>query len=132
MTRIAAVVLLLALAGAAYVRLAPMTAERWHAAPPPDAPRDGSNSALRLVPGGAAVMNRLDGIIRRSPRTRVLAGSTGEGLITYVTRTRIMGFPDVVTMQQRGGEVALWSRSRFGQYDMGANAARLDDWLQRL
>jgi hypothetical protein len=71
-----------------------------------------------------------------TPRTRVLAGSVGEGRITFVTRSRVMGFPDFTTaavMQSDAGpHVCLYGRQGIGEYDWGVNAARVRDWAGQL
>jgi uncharacterized protein (DUF1499 family) len=68
-----------------------------------------------------------------TPRTRRIAGSLEEGMITWETRSRLWAFPDYTTARARaeGGQTLLdiTARSRFGQYDYGVNAARLRAWL---
>ena len=51
----------------------------------------------------------------------------------YVVRSRIMNFPDLVTVQvQDDGTLILWSRSVYGAGDMGVNRARVAAWLAAL
>jgi Protein of unknown function (DUF1499) len=136
-------VLLLAaivLAFAAYVRLAPSDPAVWHVSPTVDAPFDvvqpGRGSAtlrLSLTKGAPAdLLARLDAIAMDGPRTVRLAGSVAEGRITWVIRSALWGFPDYATAELRPDGLYILSRLRFGESDMGVNAARLTDWLSRL
>lgn len=139
---LAALVLLVA-GGAAYVRLAPDDPVRWHVAPRLAVlEKGGATGAVLGVPGGAAVqiaaadpaaaLSRLDAIAMASPRTRRLAGSVAEGRITWVSRSRVWGFPDYTTAQITPGGLAIHARQRYGADDWGVNAARLRDWLAQL
>ena len=74
-------------------------------------------------------MARIDAIARATPRTTVLAGSVAEGRITYVTRSRLWGFPDYTTVERSGDRITLFGRLRFGRGDMGVNRARIEGWL---
>lgn len=136
---------LIAVGGLAYIRLAPSDPARWHVrpegTPPPGAPlailEGGAKAALRLPDETPEqLLTRLDAIAQATPRTKSLAGSAGEGMITWVTRSRLFGFPDYTTAAARTDGAAtiltLHARLRFGRGDMGANAARLRDWLARL
>ncbi|MBC7164641.1 MAG: DUF1499 domain-containing protein [Roseovarius sp.] len=127
--RLALVVLALALALGAFIRLAPSDPARWHRMPETITDRNLEGGAMRRVVGDLAA---LDAIARATPRTRVLAGSVEEGMITYVTRSRVMGFPDYTTVRQAGDMLEIFARLRFGRSDLGVNAARVDDWLRRL
>ena len=139
----------LAVAGVlAYIRLAPSDAALWHidpttstdATPPPcEITRSVDRArAACLFPEAApaALLTRLDAIALATPRTRRLAGSAAEGRITWVTRSRLMGFPDYTTAQAtqtpQGTRLDLFARLRFGGADNGVNAARLDTWLPQL
>lgn len=125
-------VILLVVTGLAYIRLAPSDPERW------DVPLDFAasetlqNGARRVIPGDRDMMARLDAIIRRSPRSQVLAGSVDEGRVTYVSRTKWMGFPDYTTVALQDDRILIWGRQRFGARDLGVNAARIDGWLAML
>lgn len=121
-----------------YVRLAPADPSRWHLPPYPGsgtrATRDGFIVWRETGPGAAAeVMARLDRIIRATPRTRVFAGSPAEGMVTYVTRSRIWGFPDYTTVSQEArDQIVIHGRLRFGRSDLGVNRRRIEAWLARL
>lgn len=113
------------------VRLAPSDPARWHMMPGAITNRDLDGGAMRLVGAGENGLARLDAIIRQSPRTRHLAGSAEDGMLSYVTRSLIFGFPDYTTIRQAGPQIEIYGRLRFGQSDLGVNAARLDGWLEQ-
>lgn len=139
---------LVVLGFAVYVRVAPSDPARWHVSPATDAAPDctiraerGAARAACLVPQAAAdALARLDAIALATPRTTRLAGSVEEGRITWVTRSRLGGFPDYTTAEVRddmgdgpaGARLDVFARLRFGGDDLGVNAARLTGWLGRL
>ena len=122
-------VLVLIVVGMAFIRLAPSDPIRWHQMPESVTNRDLEGGAMRRVAGDLAA---LDAIIRDTPRTQVLAGGVEQGMITYVTRSRVFGFPDYTTLRQREDMLDIYGRLRFGKSDLGVNAARIDGWLDRL
>lgn len=115
-----------------YVRLAPSDIDRWHSPPIVRQDSDGMNSARRLVQTGTDGVQRFADVALASPRTKVLAGSTSDGMITFVTRSALMGYPDYTTVQQDGDTLKVFGRSRFGRKDFGVNAARVDQWVGAL
>ena len=131
-TRVIVVLVLALIALAVYVRLAPSYPEDWHGLPSGLEPGDGEGRAVRVVPDEGETLERLDAIIRDTPRTQVLAGSVDEGMVTYITRSALWGFPDYTTVVRRDGQIVLYGRLRFGKSDMGVNAKRLDGWLAQL
>lgn len=132
---------LAALAGLLWVRLAPDDPARWHVDPRGVAVttlggwKVGGDDAVYPVPA-AELLAAIDRVALATPRTIRLAGSPGEGRITYVTRSRLVGFPDYTTVEAApaGGGAALIAvaRQRYGTGDMGVNRARLEAWLARL
>ena len=120
----------------AYVRLAPTDVVRWHqiaaVASSGDVMAAGGFIAVRPITADAAqVLAALDAIARATPRTRVIAGSVAEGMITYQTRS-LWGFPDHTTVAMQGDLLVIHARLTFGQSDMGVNRARVRDWLDQL
>lgn len=113
-----------------YVRLAPSDPARWHVAPVPGPDRDLAGGAVRNLPGVS--LAQLDRVARDWPRTRVLAGSVEGGMITYATRSAMIGFPDYTTVQAVRGGLLAHARLRFGSSDLGVNGKRLDAWIARL
>ena len=135
---------LLVLGFALYVRLAPSDPARWHVTPAPATKQDctveqgeGDARATCLLPAAPAeALAALDAIAMATPRTTRLAGSAGEGRITWITRSALWGFPDYTTAEATpdgtGTRLTVHARLRIGSSDMGVNAARLRDWLPRL
>lgn len=115
-----------------YVRLAPSDPERWHRPIETATDTDLDGGAVRVIAGDEATLAQLDTAMRALPRTRLLAGSVGEGRITYVTRSKVVGFPDYTTMELQDGEVRLFARLRFGKSDLGVNRKRLEGLLGRI
>lgn len=128
------------------IRRTELDASRWHV-DPFDAVRTGRPNDYLVADGGdqavvirpeapEALMRRLDAVAMAEPDTTRLAGSPEELWVTYVQRSRIMGFPDAVSVRAKpdggGSRLAIYSRSRFGQSDLGVNAARVKRWLAAL
>lgn len=155
MRRWAPVVLGVALAGVAVLAAAPRMASddpaTWHV-DPAGAQRTGAPNDYLVGPAGATaatpdrtaearpvppreLLVAFDTVATSAPRTRRIAGSPDGGLVTYVQRSRIFGFPDYVSAKAvevpGGSALVVWSRSRFGYGDFGVNRARVDDWLAR-
>lgn len=137
--------LVLILAGfGLYVRFAPSDPARWHVVPSPAAMADCSveqgtgdaRTTCARPDAPAQLLARLDEIAMVTPRTTRLAGSPEEGRITWITRSRLWGFPDYITAEATpdgtGTRLTVYARLRFGSSDMGVNAARLRDWLSGL
>ncbi|MFD2738769.1 DUF1499 domain-containing protein [Sulfitobacter aestuarii] len=119
-------------AGVGYVRLAPSDPARWHRPVEQDEHTDFRGGALRVLPGDRTSLAAFDVALLALPRTRLLAGSLEEGRLTYITRSRVIGFPDYTTLELDGGQVKLFARLRFGGSDLGVNAARLDGLLRQV
>lgn len=137
MIRVIAVVLALMVGAMTYVRLAPTDVARWHqmdqiAVPGDQLAPGGFTAARQITADPAQVLAALDGIALATPRTRVIAGSVDEGMITYQTRSLLWGFPDHTTVAVQGDLLVIHGRLRFGQSDLGVNRARVLDWLDQL
>lgn len=133
----------------AAIRLAPDDPTRWHVPVAEQTPPIPGPCAdhIRIVPKGArttcllsdpaaTLLARLDTIALATPRTTRLAGTPEGGRLTWITRSRLMGFPDYVTAEAsqtaEGTRLDIFARQRFGQGDWGVNAARLAAWLSPL
>lgn len=129
------------------IRIAPMPVARWHVDPEtaarPATPnfylmRDegGDAPALHLAAPPAEVAAALDRVMRTRPRTRLLAGRAADGFVTYIVRTPVFRFPDAVSFRlsatEIGTRVSVFSRSRFGRSDLGANRTRVRAILAEL
>ncbi len=132
--------LMIAISGLIFVRMAPHDTATLHVPPPmdaaPDGPvmKDGSGLFVQVydVPP-ADILEKFNTVALDTKRTRILAGSAEEGMITYVTRSRIFGFPDYTTVQAvaegQGSRVTIYARLRFGLSDFGVNSTRVRSWL---
>ncbi|MEE4120681.1 MAG: DUF1499 domain-containing protein [Paracoccaceae bacterium] len=139
------VIVVVVVAFAAWVRLAPTDPAAWHVDPAAAEPGPGrfvvkpeggdtGGPLLEMPPREA--LDALDAIARATPRTRTIAGSVEEGRITYLTRSALWGFPDFTTAEavpaEGGARLVIFARLRFGQDDMGVNEARVRGWLEQL
>lgn len=125
-------ILLLVVAGLAYIRLAPSDPARWHTAIEADNDKRFAAGAIRVTQAGPEALTLVDKAAQALPRTSRLAGSVEDGHITYITRSKLMGFPDYTTVQQANGTLKLHARLRFGRSDLGVNDARLGQLLAAL
>lgn len=125
----------------AFIRLAPSDASLWHVDLAAAGFTAGQGQVFCLRPDNrygpvtdaTAMLAQLDAIAMATPRTERLAGSAADGRITWVTRSRLMGFPDYTTAQVMAGPgLCIYGRQRFGSEDMGVNAARIGGWVQTL
>lgn len=133
---------------ALWVRIAPDDPARWHQDPETAVERDLKNDFI-VKPGGQgadiaspvyaetpeSLLARFRDVALSEPRVALL--SDEGGFLTFVARTRLMAYPDYVSVKAapaEGGGAALFihSRSRFGLDDLGVNAARVSAWLSRL
>ncbi len=115
-----------------FIRLSPSDPAVWNVPPSVSGDQDLPGGAKRLVDTGPDGLARLVPIALATPRTEVLAGSVESGLMTFVTRSLVMGFPDYTTAQQDGDTLKLYARLRFGRSDFGVNRARLQKWIDAL
>lgn len=120
------------LAFLAYVRLAPSDESTWHVEPKVLEGKTFPNGAVRRITVGKDGLRRMDTLISADPRTQRLTGTVEQGLVTYISRSRMMGYPDYTTMMQSGEDLVIYARSRFGRKDFGVNAARVDRWIETL
>lgn len=143
---LAVLLIVAALAFAAYVRLSPMDPTAWHVdpatTPRTDKPNDylvadgGDRDAIVVAETPEAVLTRLDAAAMAEPGVSRLAGSVADGRVTYVQRTPMMRYPDAISVSAvpdgDGAKLSLYSRSRYGQSDFGVNRARVERWLATL
>ena len=131
--------LLLVMAGGlvAYVRLAPVDVAAVTRLPDPrgpgDYPAEGGFTAVRPIAAAPeTVLERAREIALATPRTQLLAGSPADGMMTFETRSKVMGFPDYTTVAVTDDLLTIDARLRFGRADMGVNRARVESWLAAL
>lgn len=135
--------LVAAIGAAVYVRAAP-SGDEWHVDPEVRGTSgpgrflvaDGGDApALRLDGPPAAALAAFDEAARAEGAER-LVWAPDEGRATYVARSRVMGFPDYLSVKAApeggGTRLSAYSRLRFGGADFGVNRARLERILARL
>lgn len=126
-----------------YFRFAPHDVDAAHVGSQPQEPGDhplqgGFGAAREITTTPEDILKALDLVAMGTPRTQVLAGSVEEGMITYVTRSAVFGFPDYTTAEITtsiagvGPLLQITGRQRFGIEDLGVNQARIEDWLAQL
>ena len=140
----------IAIIGAAIgIRLMPVPVT-LHVDPATVAPPGSPNFVLRRGEGAASLTAsvaetaaQLDAVIARAGGVR-LAGDLAQGHASYVFRSRIFGFPDVLSIRLSDAgaterlaegaitEIEVFSRALLGYSDMGVNRARLDRLLSQL
>jgi hypothetical protein len=126
-------VLVLAIVGGmAFIRLAPSDVARWHKPVGNADSTDGEGWSARVMPSEPGLLSALHLEMLKLPRTELIAGSVGEGRLTYVTRSKLMGFPDYTTVEQTDTNIQLYARLRFGRSDLGVNGKRLDGLIARV
>lgn len=115
-----------------YIRLAPSDVTEWHVAPVGDSDADTRGSVLRVLRSGPDALKQFDAVARADPVTSVLAGSVEERMVTYVSRSKVFGFPDYTTAEQQGEILRIYGRLRFGRSDFGVNRARVEAWIAQM
>jgi uncharacterized protein (DUF1499 family) len=73
--------------------------------------------------------------IRYEPKVTLLSFDKDKLQFDFIQRSLIIGFPDDITVRFYGYEnqkstLALYSRSRYGFYDMGVNKRRVQRWVR--
>ena len=111
------------------IRLAPVDPLDWNTQPELSEDKTFRGGVFRVVRTGPDGLARFDRVASDAPRTKLLAGSVEDGLATYVTRTKFLGFPDYTTARQDGDLLKVYARLRFGRSDLGVNGARIASWL---
>jgi Protein of unknown function (DUF1499) len=129
------------------IRFWPLDPVTYHAEPLSAAKLPGSRDWLVRPEGGdarapdypgapVALLERLSGHVQSQRGCSVLAGTPQDSWMTFVCRSRIMGYPDLVSVRSfptaGGSSLAIWSRARFGNYDWGVNRGRVEGWLAAL
>ncbi|MEP5759569.1 MAG: DUF1499 domain-containing protein [Litoreibacter sp.] len=145
LTLIFSVVLIVCLA--AVVRLRPLDPETLHVDPTtakrPWVPghvlmREDGDIRSPIFPISRKVLAaKLDGIILATPRSTHLAGDISQDYATYVVRSKLWRFPDIVNVRViaadgDASEIIILSRLVYGRSDGGVNRARVEDWLAKL
>ncbi|MEO9894832.1 MAG: DUF1499 domain-containing protein [Paracoccaceae bacterium] len=124
--------IILAVAGMVWFRLAPNDEQRWHVLITDTENADHIFGVTRVIDGSPATLDAFNTSFLSEPRTKILAGAVQDGHITYVTRSKFWGFPDYTTVQLMDDQLRIFARLRFGRSDLGVNRARIDRVLAAL
>ena len=114
-----------------YARLAPVRPTAKHDIPQTadDIDTMAGFTAVRKITGDADdVLARLTRIILATPRTTPLSDAP----LRFVTRSRVMAFPDIATVEIRGDSLFIHSHLTIGKSDVDVNKTRVLDWLEQL
>ena len=85
----------------------------------------------------AVLRDRWRRMVAAQPRTERLSDDDDALQEDYVQRSRIVGWPDTVTVRfiardDARSTLAIYSRSHYGYSDMGVNRKRIEAWLAAL
>ena len=134
-----AVAVLGVVTGLFWVRAAPIDAVLLHISPMEAS--DPGAAGIRIGPEEIAswalapkqLFERAVGVISDEAGVSVLVIDEAELLATFVVRTPIWGFPDVVNIQvfpgAEGATLAFHARALRAGYDWGVNRARTAQWI---
>lgn len=126
-----ALVALLVFGGVIWVRNVSPPAARYHdrfTVPEVDTQTPDGFIAVRRTDGQG--FTRLVEELAATPRTTKLSGRIEDGHVSFVTRTRIMGFPDVTNVMRTEDGIAIRGHLVLGKGDMGVNRRRIEGWLR--
>jgi hypothetical protein len=128
-----------------YVRLAPDDVARVHVQGDPrpagDYPVAGGFTAVRQITASPAdVLQVVAQAAMDDAGTTPLAGTVDEGMMTFISRSKVFGFPDYTTVsiippetvENAGPLLMISGHLRYGKFDMGVNNARVERWLSAL
>jgi uncharacterized protein (DUF1499 family) len=118
--------------GLLWIRFAPIYKDSWHVTTRAERDKAFLGGVIRFLPAGdKAELEQLVSVVEQAPRTKHIAGDVEEGMLTYVTRTKVFGFPDFTTLWLSDAGLHIYARVRFGRVDFGVNKARIVDWLSK-
>lgn len=139
---IALIVLCAILVSLAWVRFAPAKADRYHVAPGSEPKPEGrgvqllGEDAPYFEASPSAVEAALRAVAARKGRVKLVAESENPRRMTYLARTKIVGFPDYMTFEfspeGAGTRLEVLSRARFAGYDWDVNAKRVEIWTRQI
>ncbi|MEP6021043.1 MAG: DUF1499 domain-containing protein [Paracoccaceae bacterium] len=124
--------IVLVVAGMIWFRVAPSDKQRWHVVITDTENADHIFGVTRVIEWSPDKLDAFNASFSSELRTEILAGAVQDGHITYVTRSKIWGFPDYTTVQLVDDQLRIFARLRFGRSDLGVNRARIDRILVAL
>ncbi len=142
----------LVVVAAAMIRRLDHDAGVWHV-DPMTAPTPSTPNSYRVAPADAVVdadavaptfemsatdlAAKFDRVARDSGNVDVVGGSPEGGFVTYVQTSSLFAFPDYISVRfiaidADTSTLAVFSRSRLGQSDLGVNKKRVNAWIEQL
>jgi uncharacterized protein (DUF1499 family) len=91
-----------------------------------------------VYPVAAAELRRaLATVIASEPQITIVETADASLTDRYIQRSARMGFPDTIVVRflerpEGRSTLAIYSRSQFGESDLGVNRARIERWLAKL
>lgn len=144
---------LLALVAGIAIRRAGNDVAVWHT-DPLTSTSTGNPNWYRLVPADAQVdrdpkrdgdapvytqsadevARAFDTLVQSENSVEVLAGTAGDGFVTYIQRSTLFGFPDYMSVKfinlpDGGSTIAIFARARYGRSDLDVNEKRVTRWI---
>ena len=132
----------------AFIRLAPSNPDIWHVDPQaakkprkPNAfilrPDSEKHPSPEFAMTAGALAQAFDDLALSDAGVSRLAGTPEELWVTYIARSRVMGYPDYISVRflelgQNRSTLAVYSRARFGYRDFGVNRSRVLGWIRRI
>ena len=102
--------------------------ERPDAMPDPGIHTTMGGSTTVLMPDDPdAAFDRLQQVVQTGDRTKRVASDPDHR--SFVTRTKVMGFPDVIHVWRDGDRLAISGHLTLGKGDAGVNKRRNAAWL---
>lgn len=94
-----------------------------------------SGSAPVFAASAAQLGEAVIRVARAESRTELMARE--EGCLLFRARSRVLGLPDLIQVQlietaPGRSSLAMFSRARYGLYDLGVNRRRMTRWLRAL
>lgn len=142
------VLVAIVLVSAAYVRLAPSSVYRWHKDPDtakrpfkPNfaflSPKMGSRKPPIYQASALDLAAAFDAMALKRNRVTKLAQTDGGLHVTYIARSKLMAFPDYLSVKfidlgDGTSTLSIYSRARFGYGDGGVNKGRIKSWIKGL
>lgn len=76
-------------------------------------------------------------VIRAQPRVEEVAADAARRQYAFVQRTALLRFPDTITVRvveadDGRSSLAIYSRSKLGYSDLGANRQRIETWISAI
>ncbi len=138
---IASLVLVCGVIGAIVcLRLMPISADAYHRmGEAQNAVGDWRDSqsfeAVRQVPAPQATLEVLTKIATATAGTTLLEGTGEEGLVTFVTRSPLLGLPEITNLWIEGNRIHLRGHTALTDFGLGDESARSEarirEWMAR-